>query len=305
MNRTLLSFFCIALIISLIQCEKDITVNLPRPANKFVVEGFIEQGEPPYVVLTRNSAYFDPIDSTSLFRMIIPDATVTVTDGLITDTLKFKLTQVFPYFRYVGKNIVGEAGKTYTLKITKADTIVTAVTTIPSPIAIDSLVFKPEKRWEGDSVGYVWFYFSDPDTIGNYYRTFTKTFGLDSTFVHPWASILFDDFVNGQHVEYPIYRGHQSAQGAASADNDNEEEEEEDENRVPDYLFRRGQRMVMKLCTIDRAHFKFWQSFQQNRSNSPFSAPSQINSNIQGAGIGIWGGYGVALDTLYIEKEVK
>ena len=58
--------------------------------------------------------------------------------------------------------------------------------------------------------------------------------------------------------------------------------------------------IVIKFCTIDLPHFNFWESFEIAAFNegNPFSAPATINSNIQGGGIGVWGGYGVTYDTL-------
>ena len=54
----------IILFISLffLSCEEEITLDLPQATEKLVVEGVIEPGYPPYVILTRNQGYFDPIN---------------------------------------------------------------------------------------------------------------------------------------------------------------------------------------------------------------------------------------------------
>jgi hypothetical protein len=68
--------------------------------------------------------------------------------------------------------------------------------------------------------------------------------------------------------------------------------------------FEVGDTVSIKFCTIDKAHFDFWNSFQDETFNSanPFaSATQQIQSNIQGNGLGIWGGYGATYYTLIIQ----
>src|SRR5438128_2175171 len=68
-------------------CQKEITIDLPQPKEKIVVEGHVEQGQKPYVILTKNQGYFSPVDSATLFNSIIQNGFVTVNDGVTTDTL--------------------------------------------------------------------------------------------------------------------------------------------------------------------------------------------------------------------------
>ena len=42
-------------------CEKDITVDLPTQEQKYVVEGYIENGLPAYVLLSKTADYFAPV----------------------------------------------------------------------------------------------------------------------------------------------------------------------------------------------------------------------------------------------------
>src|SRR5688572_23112344 len=57
MRRLILPALAISLLAS---CEKEITVDLPITDPKVVVEGTIETGEPPFVLLTRTQSYFAP-----------------------------------------------------------------------------------------------------------------------------------------------------------------------------------------------------------------------------------------------------
>ena len=64
-------------------CEKEISIdNLPQPTDKIVVEGHIEPGKFPYVILTRNAPYFAPVDSAVLANIVVQNAFVTISDGI-------------------------------------------------------------------------------------------------------------------------------------------------------------------------------------------------------------------------------
>ncbi|MFZ1615976.1 MAG: DUF4249 family protein, partial [Flavobacteriales bacterium] len=71
----------------LTSCEKDITVDLPKAPEQFVVEGTIEPGKPPFVILTRTQSFFAPTDINSIANMFVSGATVTVTSNGSTWTL--------------------------------------------------------------------------------------------------------------------------------------------------------------------------------------------------------------------------
>ncbi len=287
-------FIFILIIFIFNYCVKDIPVDLPASVEKIVVEGQIEQNSFADVILTRNAGYFEPVDSTTVLKILIANAIVVVSEGTRSDTLEFIFeAKKFPYFFYRGKKIRGETGKTYSLTVKHENTVLTSQTTIPQPIAIDSLKFKPVPPH--DSLGYIWFYYNDPPSIGNCYRTFTKTIGYDSIFVHPFSSVLDDRLTNGQHIEYPIYHGRNPFLiESDSADTI--------QNKEPKYLFKIGQRVVLKFCTIDVSHYQFWNTMEQflSSGNNPFASPGELKSNIDG-GLGIWGGYGVCLDTIEIK----
>src|SRR5687768_10028465 len=69
-------------------CTTDITVDLPDPKEQIVVEGYIEQGDAPYVLLTKNSPFFGGFDLNDVEKYLVHDAIVTITDGVTTDTLE-------------------------------------------------------------------------------------------------------------------------------------------------------------------------------------------------------------------------
>lgn len=279
------TYFLIPLLL-LTSCEKDITVILPRPEPVIVVEGKIEQGQYPYVILSSSQAYFDPVDSAVIANTIILSGIVIVSDGTTTDTLKLTLDNTFfPPTIYRAENMVGEVGKTYNLTVHAGGKTLTASTTIPTPVALDSTWFKTQPP--SDTLGFIWAHLSDPAGLGNNYRWFAKRLGKDVRFVAPIGSVFEDRFINGKKFDFAYNRG---AEFNSSADDDNNQERG---------YFKVGDTVVVKFCTIDRPSFEFYRSFETEVSNNgnPFAAPTNIPSNISG-GLGFWGGYGAVYDTV-------
>ncbi|MBI5219288.1 MAG: DUF4249 domain-containing protein [Bacteroidia bacterium] len=279
-------------------CEKDITVDLPKPDRSIVIEGAIESGRFPWITVTKNTPFFEPIDSAALMNMIVLNAFITVTDGIIKDTLHLMLDMnLVPPYKYVGSKIRGEALKKYSLYVRVDGKEYTATTTIPNPVILDSLRFRLRNPEANDSIGYLWIFFKDPDSLGNNYRIFTKTLGKDSVFVHPYGSVADDQLINGKRVEYTVYRGR-------NPNIQRNPDEEPNPHQAPNWAFITGEKAVIKFCSIDKEHFLFWKTVEQQMMSdgNPFSSPTTVITNIKGGALGIWGGYGVFLDTLKIPK---
>jgi len=266
-------------------CEKDIKVDIPTPEEKIVVEGWIDLNDYPVVMLTKNSPYFGVTDSSALIKMIVHHATVIVNDGTTFDTLVETFNPLyFPPFLYMGSKIKGYEGKTYYLTIKAEDKVLTAKTTIPPPVPLDSAWFKVEPNQ--DSLGYVWATFTDPPEPGQYYRLFTKRFTKDKRFTPILESVYADNFFNGQSFTFSMMRG---ATSYTSTAND------------PEFgFFKIGDTIVVRACTIDKAHYDFWRTAEEEiiGGSNPFINPTQIVTNIEGGGLGVWGGYGCSFDTL-------
>ena len=281
-------FFKSAMLIAVfafVSCERNITVDLPVPEQKIVVEGYIESGEKAIVTLTKSAAFFAPVDSASLLSYLVTDAVVTVSDGTTSEQLALTIdtSQYIPLV-YKSQVLTGQEGKTYTLTVVVGEKTITAITTIPYAVPLDSVWYKEQ---EGrDSLGFAWAHLTDPDTLGNCYRWFAKRLGKDKRFLAPIGSVFEDKFINGKSFDFAYNRGVEP--------NTYDDEEEE----VRGY-FSQGDTIAVKFCALDRAHFDFWriEEVQVSNNGNPFAAPAPIPSNING-GLGIWGGYASAYDTI-------
>lgn len=285
------SFLFICLLI-LPACEKNITVNIPTVGSEIVVEGYVETGKNPYLVLSNTLPFFGSVNTLNLFQYTIKDAIVTVNNGSQTDTLR----DPFNLGVYFTTSMVGEAGKSYSLRVVVNGKTITATTYIPYLVKLDSVWFKVDGT--RDSLGYAWAHLTDPDSLGNCYRWFTRrinryNYGADSgkekdsTFVTPRGSVFEDKFINGKSFDFGYDRG--------SFPNSQKDDDNNDERG----FYKRGDTIVIKFCTIDRAHFEFWRSeeTQVGNNGNPFGSPAPVISNIQG-GLGVWGGYNASYDTI-------
>lgn len=279
-------------------CEKDITVDLPPPESKIVVEGTIESNGTPYLYLSKNAPYFAPVDPTSLNEYIVHDAKVTVSDGAQTDTLREIVLSGRKTGYYATFNMKGVAGKYYQLTIEAAGKKLWATAKIPPLVPLDSAWFLAES--EGDSLGRITAHLSDPDSIGNYYRVMTQRtnkkyytknpLGIDSPpdYVPSFSSNFEDRIFNGKSFDVRISRG-QALNSTADYDSNRERGR-----------FKKGDTISIKWMSISKETYDFWKTVEVtvNNSGNPFAAPVTIKSNIKGDGLGTWAGYGITYRTV-------
>jgi len=309
------------MVLLMVACTKDIVVDLPETEQKLVIEGNIESGQPPIVFLTRTQSYFSPTDLASLANVYITEGNVTVNDGDTTRPLtKLCSGSLSPELLVIAAQLtgvdiallasinicawtvdptmdpfVGEPGRTYTLNVEADGKSASAVTTIPQIVPLDSLWFRlAQQNPNDDSLGFIWSSLSDPDTLGNGYRWFTKRINQkigggpkDVSFVAPLFSVFEDRFFSGLTFEFPNSRG--SMPFSSAVDDNNEEAG----------YYKRGDTVVVKFASLGRKEYKFYESYAGNVSSQGdlFSNPANVESNITG-GLGVWVGYGTSLDTV-------
>ncbi len=288
-------------------CTEDITLDMPEGEEKLVVEGSIENGQPPFVIISRTLPYFAPTTKDVLNSIYISGAHVTVSDGKqnvdlqevnfshLPDSLKTLIARYlnldpeefsgFQFVFYIGLNMLGEIGKTYTLTVDSGSYHITAVTTIPEPVPIDSLSYEKSPRAPNDSFYILKVYFQDPAGQPNYYRYFTRR-NSEPFYANAFNSVFDDQLLDGQLIAAPVPRGQPRYA-------------EIDPERYG--LFTIGDTVTLKLCSIDKNFYDFWTTFEYSIfSGGPYAKPAYILSNIEG-GLGYWGGYGASFKQIIIQ----
>ncbi len=304
-------------------CEKEVNLIIPPGENKYVIEGTIENGQIPFVLISQTKDYNQTISAGGLNGFYLGGATVVVTNGNQRDTLTeicsgnlpsdillqvAELIGISPFILansdicgYIDFNssTVGVSGESYGLEVSINGEFLTAQTTIPNKVELDSLWFKVSGDQPNDSLGFAYATLTDPDTIGNAYRWFAKRINQypiwadrageqkDLQYIAPLGSSYDDSFFNGLSFEFAYYRG--TLSGSSKQDDVNHERG----------FFKTGDTIAVKGTAIDRDTYNYVVSFEAEAGSAgnPFTAPSPVYSNING-GIGIWAGYAAIYDTL-------
>ena len=146
-------------------CQKVITINLNDAAPKLIIEGTLtDQLNSCTVKLSKTVNYNEP----NTFPPV-SGAVITIADNLGNTAA---LAETMPG-TYTAPAFQGVPGRNYTLAITAEGKTYTALSAMPAPVNIDTLV--------QDSINYgsfggggmhvfVWVIYQDPPNIANYYR---------------------------------------------------------------------------------------------------------------------------------------
>jgi hypothetical protein len=286
------SYIIIILTGFLFACRKDVTVKLPEYKQKLVVEGAIETGKNPYVLLSTSVPYFGEFDFSTPEKAFVKGAFVTISDGTTVDTLT-ELDPTQGYF-YLGTKFVGQEGKTYTLKVRYNSKEYSVSSTLLNSVPLDSLYFKGEL----DTLGFIWQHFKEPAGLGDCYRWFSRRLNVkykDNFFAAPLFSAFDDKFVDGKFFDFSYDRGPQP---------DKIQEWRDDPNRN---FYRIGDTVAVKFTHIGRTEYEFWYTYYQNKaSNSnPFSAPTNVKSMFgqQEDIFGAFVAYATSFDTLVVKPK--
>lgn len=308
----------------LVSCQTEIDITLPDYQDKLVVEGYIETGKPPMVILSKSMPYFSEYDfavsdddlafyiamlltnpdtlSTLLGDKFITNAKITVTSSKgESEELKFGFTPEAPlFFAYMGENIIGEEHTEYDLKIEWDNKEYEAKTTIPQ-------CFRPDSMWffaMNDTISTLRIIINDnPATQDNYqFKVKVNSEKLnDRIWVYTVPSVFDDKTFNGLTFNFELLRASPSSLFVGGMS-----DEERSEYYRPYY--RAGDKVTVSSTLMDHTSYRFWATagseitFGQN----PFMSPPPIESNIYCSTgekvLGAWCGFATTIDTLVFEK---
>lgn len=291
-------------------CEKVLDVDIPAGASGIVFEGYIENGQFPYVIISRSESYFAPIETAAdaiVNSLVEADSVFVEYDGNRVELPKICLSDLTPEQEEqalellgfesfpegldlcINANftIVGELGKTYTLKAYVEGELYTATTTIGQQVTFDSIWYKDELPL--DSNGSIWVNLTDPAATTDFYYVWTENLTQNRGMAPIDGGPSFGDrLFNGEQISFSIY------QSSSLANSDGSDEEY--------WWFNEGDTVVVKLGTIDRGVYDFWESVDAASNLNPFSAPTPVFSNFDNGGRGVWAGYATTLDTFVCVK---
>jgi len=295
-------------------CTKEVVIDIPGFEEQMVVDGRIETGQPPLVLLSKSKDIYAPTDLNAFLSSFISGAQVTVSNGTTTVQLIEICTDNLPVgsevfvsqllgipvadlasvkicgYTSLDPLIFGEIGKTYDLTINFEGKTYGASTKIEIPVPLDLTYWKPDGS--NTNYGYSWATLSDP--VGQYdaYMWEVKRINqdvngdpLDANFQKPFSPVFDDEFFDG--LTFDFFFDNPSAYG----------------DTIPEDahgLFTLGDTLVIKFSKIDKAVFEFLEKkeVQLVTAGNPFATPTNIPNNLSGGALGIWAGFSPVFDTL-------
>lgn len=280
-------FYIMAMLIIATGC--DMQVQLPESAPQIVVEGWIEEGGSPIVMVTTTVPVTETLtDISTLEKHVVNWAKVTVSDGKEDIVLTgMRNNDYFPPYIYTSAFLKGKAGKTYKLKVEYSGRTVTASTTIPPHKNLEFI--KVKKATDKEGVFYLTGGLRDNPATKDYYKVFTKVRNSDKAYVSSFLGLTDDDILREGINEIPINNGIEPLKGKINA------------------YFSAEDFVSVRFCTLDKESWEYWNDFEevQSLSSNPlFPVSTDIRSNIKG-GLGYWAGYGSAYYKVSIPDSLR
>ena len=269
-------------------CEKDVNINLQSSPPQLVVQGVIENNQPPYVILNTTFGFFSTVDFSTVQNSFVHGAVVKVSDGIKTITLKEYTLDTAggnKFFVYSvdtinpANVIFGQLGKIYSLSINYSGSTYSSVTKIPFPKGLDTVWFgAPVISRPSTPTNALEMFgnYTDPDTIGNYVKYFTRR---NNEPFYP-GGIFTDELVNGKTVgNVDLFAGVPD-NSSSSFDSS--------------LYYYPGDSVVLKWCEVDKGVYDFWNTYEFaiRSGGNPFSSPMNVKTNITNGALGVWAGYG-------------
>jgi hypothetical protein len=302
----------IILLITLFSCTKEVQIDIPGYSDQLVVDGIIETGGNPIVILSQSANIYEESDLAAYISRFVYDANLCVINGVDTFALTlFSIPELpvenqkkvaemlrldwneavlLPIKVYSNLELVAQANQSYTLQIVHQGKSYKGTTQLPTPTPLDSIFWKLEP--ETMEYGYSWARLSDPAHQFDAYKWEVKRINIrngqaiDDIFKRGYGGFFSDQFFDGQTIEFyyenPLKR--------------------KDTTHLKEYkrYYRTGDSVVVKFSKMDQHVFSFYNNkyAQLNSASNPFSTPINVPSNIPGL-LGIWAGFSPWYDTLY------
>lgn len=288
-------------------CERDFDIKIKTNEPQLVVEAYINNAMPlyNYVILSKSKNFYEP----GFQNIPVSGATVSITEGVLLPDNKYQWDETsvtrmreaslpqlrgsaLPGFYFdprlatdSARALHGKPGKHYLLEIESEGKKYSAITSLLTPIAIDSLSsgyhFMDDDE-EKDTIiekARITIHYKDPDTVGNTQLYFWRHWDNRNSF--GWGALGSnrytpgtDDLVNGQYI-----------------------------NLTHSYGFVLGDTVQYYMANVDRKVYNFWDSFNKARSNGgPFSTPVALLNTITGENVtGCFSGFSLTTKGIVVK----
>lgn len=280
MNFKILILLLIIILTLFISCEE---INDPKPDGTLplVVEGWIEDGESPLVIVTR--ALDLTIDIDSIGDITEKWGRVTIYDNENPYILTGRLNKNYtPAFVFTSTRLKGKVGHTYRLVIESENETVEAISSMPSSPSIQSL--QAIKVEDSDSLYYINARIKDIDKEG-FYKFFAQSYNRETRFYPTFLGTFSGEDYN-ENEGFDINRGIHSGYS----------------DEESGHYYVSGDIVTVKLCRLESGIFDFWKAYDQSvalSQNLFFTFDQSCPTNIVG-GKGYFAAYGISTHVIRI-----
>jgi hypothetical protein len=291
--KLLLTFVLVLLFIS---CERTVEFDVKETSPKLVIEGTIENGQPPIVRLSKSIDYYSVLDLNSLMNSFVHNAEIYVSNGTLTHKLKEYAEPIAPginfyYYSIDSSNLAtaftGQLNNSYSLRVISEGKEYNANTSIPNTTRrIDSVYWKAAPPGNPPNKIMLMLKATDPPGFGDYVRYFTKR---NQEPFYPGVNSVFDDqVIDGTtyvvQVERGVDRNLPTLEGFT--------------------FFDRGDTITLKISNIDKVTYDFWRTMEFSYASvgNPFSSPIKVLGNISNNALGYFGGYASQFRTIIVPQ---
>lgn len=199
MHSTKILLLISTLIFIFSSCEKVVDLDLDQAPQALVIEAIVHDSIGDNYVIISKSKPFN--ENTGSFETI-SGATVVITDNIGNSYLLNEIVAGV----YSSPTLQGIVGRTYTLSINADGKSVTAQSTMPPKINLDSLSHEKRDNAFADpdepDTYRIFTHFYDTPSYTNYYRI--KAFSR--TVQQKGVLVINDDLIEGDNVKLPIFQ---------------------------------------------------------------------------------------------------
>lgn len=308
-------------------CTKEIDVNIPDSAQQLVVEGTIENGVPPIVLLTKSAKFFGNINLNDIGSYYVRGADVSVTgsDGSKAQLVEFCLKDLNLTPAEAQQLLLSLGFSQQQIDSNQVpDICVYTVPDIVSYFLTGNCSFKGQEKTSYYLNIVAPPFFDGQDSVRANSTTYIPyAIGLDSlgfkehpnpayrdSFISCYAYLTVPDTF-GNAIRYWTQRNSEPFYKPLSASVYDDRlfvglsiglplergQPEGNDFDINTYsYFRRGDTITVKWSNIDYRTYDFFYTLENDGGNSPFSSPVRVKTNINN-GLGIWAGYGTRYHT--------
>ena len=283
MCRRMVYGLCLLLLFA--ACQEE----FQESREEIVVEGWIESGGSPVVLLTRSFVVELANDVDEETSIVLPWGKVTVSDGTESEILTGDYDdRYFPPYIYSTSKMKGVPGRTYYLTVEYGNRILTAQTTIPEADSLEAITVSTCD--DADGMYQITAYYDDNPVTKDYYLFLTRIYN-DETRYYPAFLGLQEDGHLGLHNRQVVHPGIHTLT---------------DSVKYHPY-YHADDSIQIKFAKIDETTYHIHKAYNEMvslSSNPIFSSDLSMPTNIQG-GLGFWCGYAVTRYNVSIGDSIK